>query len=408
MSYEWFIAKRYMQASRRAGFVSFITGFAILGVTIGTAAVIIALSILGGFEKEIKEKVFGFTSHVQVVGFQNQPLGKYRRSAQLVLEKLPNVKALAPFVAREAMMRAGDRVDGILLKGIDAQSNVSTPQRYLVQGRYISDFEARVEEIVIGRKLAIKMSIDVGDKVVVFGLPRQSIGGGTFAQPRAMAFQVVGIFESGMAEYDDIYVFTALQNAQKLFQLGDAVLGFDILVSDVGQASHVASGIQALLGYPYHARTAAQLYRNLFSWIELQKKPAPILLGLIVIVATVNIIGALLLLVLEKTHDIGVLKSIGASYRGIRKIFFIQGAFIGLVGVTMGNVLAYGLCRIQLTFKIFSLPSDIYFMTAVPILLWVGNFVLVSVVVLALCAFASLIPSRAVAKLDPMIMLRFT
>ena len=131
-------------------------------------------------------------------------------------------------------------------------------------------------------------------------------------------------------------------------------------------------------------------------------------MGLIIIVATVNIIGALLMLVLEKIHDIGVLKSMGASYRGIRKIFFIQGTLIGLVGVMLGNVLAYVLCWIQLTFKPFSLPSDIYFMTSVPILLRPENFVAVTVVVLGLCVLASLIPSRAAAKLDPMITLRFT
>lgn len=395
-----------MQASRRAGFISFITGFAILGVMIGTAAVIIALSILNGFEKEIKEKVFGFTSHIQVVGFQNQPLREYQQSMLKVKESIPEVRAIAPFVAKEAMIRANEKVDGILLKGIDPRYDLNTTRRYLVKGRYLLN-SATEQELVVGKKLANKLGVDVGDKVVVFGLPRHSGGDITMVQPRAMVFHIIGIFESGMAEYDDIYAFTTIEHAQKLFQLGDAVLGFDVLTKDFSQASKVASDIQKLLGYPHYARTAAQLYRNLFAWIELQKKPAPIILGLIVIVASVNIIGTLLMLVLEKTREIGVLKSIGASPRGIRNIFLMEGAIIGLVGVGLGNVVAYLLCWVQLTFKPLSLPSDIYFMSTVPILLRPENFLLVTVIVIVLCIVAALFPSKAAAKLDPIVSLRF-
>jgi len=397
-----------MKASRRAGFASFITGFAILGVTIGTAAVIIALTILSGFEKEIKEKVFGFTSHVQVVGFQNQPLPEYRKSMQTLREKVPEITAIIPFVGKEAMIRAGDIVDGIFLRGIDPKLHDSaSPNRYMIKGRYIANSESPTPEIVIGKKLADKMNVSVGDKAVVFGLSSQGSRDRMVAQPRAMVVQIVGVFESGMAEYDDIYVYTSLEHAQKLFQLSDAVLGFEIFLHDRAQAPAVASKIQTLLGYPHYARTADQLYRNLFAWIELQKKPAPIVLGLIIIVAVVNIVGTMLMLVLEKTRDIGILKSMGASYQGIRKIFFMQGAIIGCIGVVMGNGLAYMLCWIQLTFAPFSLPSDIYFMNRVPILLQPENFFLVTAIALGLCWLASVIPSRTAAKLDPILALRF-
>lgn len=406
MSYAWFIGRRYLQAGRREGFVSFITGFAVLGVTIGTAGVIVALSVLNGFEREIKEKVFSFTSHVQIVGFQNQPLRDYARSMESVRRNVPHVRAIAPFVAREAMMRAGDKVDGIVLKGIDARLDVNSTSRYLVEGDFLDAAESR-PQAVIGRKLAGKLGIGLGSRVIVFGLPRGRGMELSAAQPRAMVFSVVGLFESGMAEYDDIYVFTSLQNAQKLFQLDDAVLGFDVLTDDLDQAPAVAMDAQKLLGYPHYARTAAQLYKNLFAWIELQKKPAPILLGLVVIVATVNIVGTLLMLVLGKTRDIGILKSIGATPRGIRRIFLIQGLVIGVLGVLLGNALAFGLCWFQLTMKPLSLPSDIYFMSTVPILMRYGNFVLVSAVILALCAAASLIPSLAASRLDPVRTLRF-
>lgn len=403
MSYKWFIAKRYISSSRKSRFISFITGFSIVGVTLGTAALIITLSILGGFEKEIKEKVFGFMTHIQVQGFQGQPLFNYQRSIALVKEKVPNVQNISPFVAKEAMIRAGDNVDGIFLKGISVDSDASNINLYIKEGKYLSKNISDKSEIVIGKKLARKLDVGVGDKVIVFGLPSGQVS----YQPRASVFFVTGIFESGMAEYDDLYAFTNLTDAQRLFGLGESVLGFDVVVDSIPKAITIANQIQEVLEYPHYVRTAAQLYRNLFAWIELQKKPAPILLGLIVIVAIVNIIGTLLMMVLERTQDIGILKSLGSSAADIQKIFLIQGMFIAGIGVAIGNLLAFVLCYLQLELQFFSLPSDIYFMSTVPILLKWENFVIVSAIVLLLCFVSSLLPSKAAAKLDAVTTLRF-
>lgn len=406
MSFTWFIAKRYLQTYRRAGFVSFITGFSIIGVTIGTAAVIIALAIITGFEHEIKEKVFSFTSHIQIVGFRNQPLREYKDLIRRVKGQFTDVQVAAPFVSGEAMIRAGEKVDGVLLRGIDLNDDPNTIRKYLVEGNYLSLRSTR-HELLIGRKLSLKLGIRVGDGIVLFALPKHGEGSGQ-AHPRAMAFLVAGIFESGMAEYDDIYAYTTIGSAQKLFQLGNEVHGIEILTKDRTRAAVLGTEIQKSLGYPHLVRTADQLYRNLFAWIELQKKPAPIFLGLIIIVAAVNIIGALLMLVLEKAHGIGILKSLGARVSDIRTIFLFQGAVIGAIGIVLGNILAYVLCWVQLSFKPFSLPSDIYFMSTVPVLMRPEHFALVSVVVLLLCVAASVIPSRAAAGLDPITTLRFS
>jgi lipoprotein-releasing system permease protein len=405
MSATWFIAKRYFQASRRAGFVSFITGFATLGVMIGTAAVIIALTIIGGFEREIKEKVFAFTSHIQIIGFQNQPLTNYRQSVSMMQDRFSEIRTVAPFVMKETMIRFGEKVDGVLLKGIDPHGEVQPARKYLVEGRFLSS-DGNEPELVIGRKLMDKLGIRVGEKVVLFGLPYDS-GLGSTHQPRAGMFRIVGVFESGMSEYDDIHVFATIEQAQRLLQLGDAVSGFEINVSSIDHSPEIARSVQTLLGYPHHARTARQLYRNLFAWIELQKKPAPLLLGLIIIVAVVNIIGALLMLVLEKIHAVGVLKSLGANGLEIRRIFLIQALIIGLAGVALGNGLAFLLSWIQLTFGLLSLPSDIYFMNTVPILLQIENFIAVTFIVLVLCLLAALLPARAAARLDAVTSLRF-
>jgi lipoprotein-releasing system permease protein len=273
-----------------------------------------------------------------------------------------------------------------------------------VQGKYELDREqGSLPKLVVGRKLAARLLLDIGHTVVVFGTGRS----GDLGRLRVMQFRVSGIYESGMSDYDDIYAFTALSDAQTVFQMGDAVTGYDVLLTDPDSAAAVAPRLQEMLGYPHYVRTMYQTYRNLFSWIELQKEPVPIILGLIIIVATVNIIGTLLMMVLSKTKEIGILSSMGATRWGISRIFLRQGLTIGFRGTLMGNVLAFALCYWQLTFRVFSLDSDIYFMSSVPILMKPEYFLMVSGVSIVLCILSSFIPARLAAKFDPVTAIRF-
>jgi len=405
MSYTSFIARRYLRSQRNAGFFSFITAIAILGVMLGTATLIIALSVLGGFEQEITDKVVGFTSHVQVLGFQNIPLAEYEENSFLMDASFPVIISVSPFVSREALIKAGDAVDGILLKGVDPIRDNTKVRQYIVSGAYdITRRQGEMPKLVLGRRLADKLSLTVGDRATLFGIGRL----GDQGQPRVVQFQVSGLYESGMAEYDEVYGFTDLTNSQLLFQYGDAVSGYDLVLADVDSAKSVAEGVQELLGYPHYGRTVFDTYRNLFSWIELQKKPVPIILGLIIIVATVNIIGTLLMMVLDKTREIGILASMGATKWGITRIFLRQGLTIAVSGTVLGNILAFALCYAQYSGNIISLPSDIYFMTSVPILLKVEYFLLVSVITIALSALSSLVPARLASRLHPVIAIRFS
>lgn len=405
MSYAKFIARRYLHSRRNAGFVSFISGIATFGVTLGTATLIIALSVLGGFEREITEKVVGFTSHVQILGFQNQALKHYEANASLIERSFPSVKSVAPFVAKEALIRSKEGVDGILLKGIDPQRDNSTTRRYIVTGTYdLVREQAALPKLVVGKKLAARLALNVGDRATVFGVGRIVDPG----QSRVMQFRVSGIYESGMAEYDDVYAFTDLADAQTLFQYPESVSGYDLLLTNIDSAASVALNVQDLLGYPHYGRTVFESYRNLFSWIDLQKKPVPIILGLIIIVATVNIVGTLLMMVLDKTREIGILRSMGATRWGITTIFLRQGFTIALTGTLFGNVLAFGLCFAQKEFRFFSLPSDIYFMTSVPVLLRPEYFILVSFISIALCMLSSLIPARLASGVRPVNAIRFS
>ncbi|MGA9117688.1 MAG: ABC transporter permease [Bacteroidota bacterium] len=400
MSYTGFIARRYLRSRQHHGFLSFITVIAILGVMLGTASLIIALAVLGGFEREITEKVIGFTSHVQVQGYQNAVLPGFERSLRILRDSIPTVEAAAPFVAREALIRSASSVDGILLKGITPDRDVTAAGRYLVEGSLdVSRQAGDMPRLLIGRKLARKLDLKVGDSAVVFGMG-QALDPATM---RARKFHVCGLYESGMAEYDDVYAYTTLEDAQILFQTGDAVTGYDILLTHADSAStaRAAERAEALLGYPHYGRTVFQNYRNLFQWISLQKEPVPIILGLIIAVATVNIVGTLLMMVLEKAREIGILRSMGATRWGVTRIFLREGMTIGLVGTVAGNLLAWLVCAAQLEWRILSLPSDIYFMSAVPVLLVPEHFLIVSAVSMALCLASSFVPALLAARLDP-------
>ncbi len=404
MSFEFFITKRYIKSTRITGFISFITLIAIVGIMLGTSALIIALSISNGFEKELKEKVIGFTSHIQVLKFDVRYAEKNDWESFEKIKMVSNVKAVSPFAGREAMIKSSYGIEGVYLKGILTEYDFSIIKRSIVEGKYNFDESDGLPKIIIGKKLANKLGVELGDKVVILAIDPDNL---YFSAPKIEQFKISGIYETGMAEYDDIFVYVLLQHAQYLLDLGNKISGFDVMVENLDFIDETALLIQDKLGYPYYTRTMYQMYRNLFAWLELQKKPVPIVLGLIIIVAVFNIIGTLLMMVLEKTKEIGILKSMGANSKSIMKIFIFQGIFIGIVGTALGNLLAYILCRIQLDYKPLSLPEDIYFMNSVPILLEANNFIVVSIATLILTFIATLIPSAIASRVQPIEAIRF-
>lgn len=408
MPYTSFIARRYLKFRRGSGekdFISFLTFIAITGITLGVAALIITLTILAGFEHEIKSKVAGFTTHIQVTGFQNQTFKNYDGAAEQMRSSISEIDAVAPFASKEGMVSYGSDVEGVLVKGVEPANDITTAKNYIVEGTYdLHREETHIAACIIGKKLLVKLHAHCGDTIAVFGLTGSYY---EMHQPKIVPFVIAGVYESGMSEYDDVYLFTDISAAQELFMLGPAATGFDVLLKDVDTAPEVAEKIQDLMGYPYYPRTLFQLYRNLFTWIELQKQPVPIILGLIILVATVNIIGTLLMVVMEKTNQIGILKSMGASNSDIKKIFLFEGLFIGLTGTILGDCFAFVVCWTQQTFHYFSLNSSIYFMTQVPILFHWQNFAMVSVIAFLLCILAAYIPSAIAARLDPIRSIRF-
>ncbi len=405
MSFEFLMLSRFVKARKSRNFVSFITYISVTGVALGSAALIIALSILGGFEKTITEKLIGFASHVRVQGFQGQLFDSYKSDMQKFKHEIPEVISVTPFVGKEALIRSRNKIDGVFVNGIHEETDFTETRKQIIEGKYSLSSVGALDEIVIGKKLANKLDVKVGDKIIIQGLSGLP---SPFNMPKVYQFRISGIFETGMSEYDDLNVYISLKAAQNLFGFGNSVSGYSLKISDPVKAQEIGATVMRVMGYPYYARTVFQIYRNFFNWIELQKKPIPLVLGLIIAVATFNIIGTLLMVVMEKTKEIGVLKAMGATSKSIRKIFVMEGLFIGIAGTFLGNIIAFGLCYVQQEFKILSLPSGIYYMDSVPIHMQWDQFFIVSAISLLLCFFSTLIPAYVASKLNPINSIRFS
>jgi len=405
MAIESFIARRYVSSRHRTGFLSFITFIAILGVTIGTAVLIVALAIITGFERKLEETLLGFSSHIQVTGFQNQPLTNLGETIQTIKSK-GDIRSVTPFIQREGMIRSREGFEGILMKGIDEQDDVYQIGEYIIGGSFdLSEQEPNRGGIILGEKLARQLAADIGDRITIFALEQSE--GAFIGFARAAQFIVTGIYVTGMAEYDDIYVFVSLPAAQRMLRMEDNVSGYDIMVQHIDRIPEISESLFLSLGYPHYPRTMYQIYRHLFTWIELQKKPIPLILGLIILVASVNIIGTMLMLVMEKTNQIGILKALGMTSGRIGRIFVIDGMIVGVIGILIGNVLGFILCFLQHTYKIISIPGEIYYMNYVPIAIVPFQYIIVSCIALTMCFICTLIPAYLAGRLDPIRTIRF-
>lgn len=405
MNYKYFIARRFLFSKGSSKFISFITYISIFGVTLGVASLIIAVSILGGFEKEIRDKVAGLVSHIQISSFTSDGLTDYEKAIVTIRDSVPGVTGISPIVQKEAVIRFKTNVEGILLKGINLATDLSTARSRVVRGKFdLTPVDSTFSRLIIGDKLAKKLNIDTGNKVIVFGLNGVP---SPMNQPKIKQFIVSGIYETGLRDFDDIIIYTDIRTTQKLFNYGESVTGIELNVSNLDSVESAVTRIKKVVGYPYFPKSLFKLYKPLFTWVELQKAPTPIVLGLIIIVATFNIVGTLLMLVLEKTRSIGILKSLGASRTGILKIFLFDGLLIGVIGIILGNIIGLGICILESKYKFFSLP-EIYYMKSVPILIQPENIILISVITIVLAFIATMIPSYVASRIDPIKSIRFS
>jgi lipoprotein-releasing system permease protein len=400
----FFISKRFLFSNQDSRFISFITYISIIGVILGVASLVIAVSVLNGFEKEIQDKVSGLVSHIQVTSYKPEGIENYNKSITDIKALIHGISGISPYIQREAVIRYKGTVEGIVLKGINQNTDISSARNKIITGTFDLNKTDSLSKVIIGDKLAKNLNIKAGDNVFIFGLNGIP---SPLNPPKIKKFIVSGTYETGLRDYDDIIIYTDLNSAQDIFSMGSYTSGIEIKLIDASKAEEAAMIIRKELGYPYNAKSMFKLFKGLFTWVELQKAPTPIILGLIIIVATFNIVGALLMLVLEKTSSIGVLKSLGASKLMILKVFLLDGLIISIIGIIFGNIIGIGICILEQKYQFFSLP-EIYYMKNVPILLEYNKVLFISVVTFLLSIAATLFPAFFASRIDPVKSIKFS
>jgi len=402
MNVSWYIAKNFILSRKDSRFISLISTISIVGIALGVATLIIAISVLKGFEQTITNKVIDFDSHIKITSYRTI-LPDYHKTLPWLESQLAAFNPdITPFAAKLVIVSYKKKKEGLNLIGIGSNKEKPFLVRNLVSGEYALSNNS----VLIGKKLADKLFIKVGDKITIFALRNDEVPSPNNL-PNIEKFTVTGIFESGMTEYDDTYAYTSLESAQKLFALGDNITGYNIKLGDISKIDSLTIHLAKGLRYPHYVRSVYQLHRNIFTWIELQKEPIPIVLALIILVAVFNIVGTLLMIVLEKTRAVGILKTLGSRRNQIITIFLINGSIIGVVGIVFGSFFGYLLMFIQEEFNIITLPSSVYFMSRVPFLITADTFIIIAVITFLLCILASIVPSYIASKIKPVNALRF-
>lgn len=410
MSLEFFIAKRYFRAKKKTGFISIISYVSIGGVMIGVTALILVLSVMNGFEQEVRSRLLGADAHVRLRKFYVEPITAVD-TLITIARSAKHVVGVSPAIVDKGMIAGKDKQYATIIKAIDPQTagQVTDIDQKLVLGELNfteRDIDGKMlPGIILGRYLADALrATHIGDVVTIWTMPQE---GGVFTQPRVKRFYVAGLVEIGYYEYDKTLCYVAIRDAQKLLGVAEGVSWIEIKLDDYQRADEVAKYIEDELGYPYLCETWFQLNRALYSWMEIEKWGSFVILSLIIMVAAFNIISSLVMVVMEKTREIGILKSMGASAKSIMKIFLFEGLLVGAIGTVLGCVIGYTAGFLQLKFHIISLPGDVYLITSLPIVMRWEDFFAISITSIALSLLAAFYPAYKASQLVPVEAIRY-
>lgn len=405
---EFYIARKYLLAKRKQTFISIITFISIGGVTVGVMALIIVLAVMGGFERELKERILGATAHAHVTSLNGSIEDPFAVAEKV--RKVDGVAAASPYIFTQMMIASGSGAFGGVLRGVDTATigDVTRLRKDLRTGR-LEDLRRTAEDAlpgaILGKELAGNLGVARGDVIEVL------VPGGTItplgAFPKTARFRVVGVSESGMYEYDATFAYVDFEEAGRLLGMEGRATGVEVRVNDIYAAADVAKRIKSALGYPYWAKDWMQSNRNLFSALKLEKVVMFVILVLIVMVAAFNIISTLIMVVMEKTKDIAVLMTLGATRRTIRRIFAIEGLIIGVAGTAAGTALGVLLCVLLQRYRFISLPSDVYYISTLPVSLDPGTILLVVASSILICFLATVYPARQASLVEPAEAIRY-
>ncbi len=406
MGYVRIIASRYLRSKRRINFITLVSILAIGGVFVGVAALTIVLSVMNGFEDQVQQRIAGTNAHVAVLDGGDRPLKPDPALDRTIREAVPGAE-VAPFVYGKVMVASRHGVDGMVLKGVD-------PARE----RWVTDILSRLTPadapfdggdlpgIALGQELALRLRVARGD-IILISIPSEEPGGFLGGVPRSRRLRVSSIFRSGLYEYDSSFGVVPIQTAQEFFGLGGEITGYELRLKDMFRAQEASSRVEAALGPGYRATNWIDLNRNLFAWMRIEKAVMFTILILIVVVAAVNIVSSLVMMVLEKRRDIGVLRTLGVTPRGIMKIFVLQGTLVGLLGTILGLVVGFGVSYVLGRYKLLHLPGEIYFIDTLPVKMEWPDFLFVASAATITCFLASLYPAWQAARLAPVQTIRY-
>ncbi|MDR3604422.1 MAG: lipoprotein-releasing ABC transporter permease subunit [Syntrophaceae bacterium] len=405
---ELWVGLRYIRAKRKQAFISVISAFGVLGVMLGVMTLIIVLGVMNGFERDLKDKILGTVSHIVVMNNSTRSIADWTQLMDRI-KSLNGINAVTPYIYGQAMLSSRGRVRGVIVRGIDPKSapQVISISKYLEKGSLqdLGTTNKADNGVIIGKELATANALRVGDTVQLISPQgkRTPIG----AIPRVQNFRVVGIFKSGMYEFDSNLVYMGLAEAQQFFEMGSGVSGIEVNLKNIYDAPKIASRIESTLGSPYWTRTWRDMYRNLFSALKLEKIAMFIILTFIVLVAAFNIIISLIMLVIEKSRDIAILKSLGATSDRIMRIFVAQGMIVGSAGTLLGAAAGLMGGALLAKYPFIELPEEIYTISTLPIAIYPWDVVIICVVALTICFLATLYPAYRAARLEPAEALRY-
>lgn len=405
MKFERFVALRYL--TRRKGLFAIITTLiGVAGVSVGVAALITTLSVMNGFQSDIKTKVIGAQSHILVFG--RMPASTYPEQIRKI-EQIPLVEAAAPHIYGQAILSYDGQSVGLVVRGLDPEQEkkINSLSRSLTEGSFApKDWAADAPApLVLGTELAAGLGADVGDDVVLISPQSISTSAGMF--PKMKKFRVSGLLRTGYYEFDNTIAYASLPDASDFLGLKGGVTGVAVKLHDLNKAEQAAQLIREAIGFGYSVRTFAQLNSTLYAALKLEKAVMFIILFLIIIVASLNIAGNLILLGTEKLRDIGLMRAMGASPKMIRKVFMWEAMVIATLGICLGIALACLLCWIIATFNIVELPGDIYYLTKVPVRMEWSDILAVVGGSYFICFFAGLYPAAKASRVNPTDAIRY-
>ena len=404
-----FLLKRYLRPRNKTGTYTFFSLAAVGGIALGVATLVVALSVLEGYEKVISEKLINFDSDIQVFSYGNQDIPNPDSTvANIKLMLGADLKRLDISAQKICILGKRRINEGVTLKGVETGYLESRQGLSLLEGSFdLFTGPDSVMKVVIGKTLATKLRVKSGDVINFFAINAVNLKDLT-ALPAVENVTVAGVYQSGMGKYDDAFAYTSLSTLRKLYEMDKNVNLIEIKIKNSGMVNTFRDKIQLGLQHPLTAVTYFEANRQMFNWIELQRKPVPIVLGLIIVVAAFNIISALLMLVLDKTNTIGTLKALGASPGFITGIFLARGFLLGLAGSTAGVVLGLILSYLQAEYGVVTLNPQVYFVDKVPIAIEPVNFLVVFLISITLSFLSSLIPAFAASRIEAVKALRFS